>query len=187
MESELAKFRKKKRIENAKGQFLQNLQNGWSRVTSTITRAVLPERDDSSDSDDNSGQDASDGKYSRSTKVRLRGKKRPMDADADSELNEAGPDTNTNSKLLHYFVIVCKTLIWVCMFMGFLKLELGAIFVIVSIFWLMWVNMNTGKRKKSGRNAGPSAYSVFNPNCEAIDGTLKAEQLEKQLLFRETK
>jgi len=66
--------------------------------------------------------------------------------------------------------------------MGFVQLGFGAIYFIVSSLVLIWRNT-----KKTPRKVGePSAYSVFNPNCEAIDGTLKAEHLEKQLLFRPT-
>ena len=33
----------------------------------------------------------------------------------------------------------------------------------------------------------PSAYSVFNPNCESIDGTLTAEQFENEIRHKNMK
>lgn len=39
----------------------------------------------------------------------------------------------------------------------------------------------TNEPKKKGE---ASAYSVFNPNCEQIDGTFTAEQFERELLYK---
>lgn len=59
------------------------------------------------------------------------------------------------------------------------QLEFGAVFFILSMLVIMWLNTRT-KKKKQGE---PSAYSVFNPNCEAIDGTIKPEQFEAELRY----
>ena len=35
-----------------------------------------------------------------------------------------------------------------------------------------------------GRRPGEaSAYSVFNPNCEAIDGTLTGDQFQREIMY----
>ena len=57
----------------------------------------------------------------------------------------------------------------------FVKIEFGAVFFLVSCTLLMTSNL--GKRKAGEA----SAYSVFNENCEAIDGTLTAQQFEREI------
>lgn len=52
-------------------------------------------------------------------------------------------------------------------------------YIIVSSFCIIWLNTRVGPKKEGE----VSAYSVFNPNCEAIDGTLKAEQFEKEIRY----
>lgn len=71
------------------------------------------------------------------------------------------------------------TLLWATLMGIAVQLEFGAVFFILSLLVLMWLNTRT-KKKKPGE---PSAYSVFNPNCEAIDGTIKPEQFESELRY----
>lgn len=61
----------------------------------------------------------------------------------------------------------------------FVKLEFGAVFFIASCFYLIWTNF----RSKPKQKGELSAYSVFNPNFEVIDGTLTAEQFENEIKF----
>lgn len=63
------------------------------------------------------------------------------------------------------------------MFLLFVELEWGAVFVLFSAFGLIFSNFSKSRRKPWER----SAYSVFNPGCEAIDGTLNAEQFEREI------
>lgn len=70
--------------------------------------------------------------------------------------------------------------LWASLYGIFIKLEFGIVYLIISSIVIMYLNTRT-KPKRKGE---VSAYSVFNRNCKSIDGTLKAEQLEKQLLFR---
>ncbi len=60
-----------------------------------------------------------------------------------------------------------------------LELEFGAVYIILSAFYLIFTNFQNEQRK----SWEPSAYSVFNPGCEAIDGTLKPEQFEKEIRY----
>ncbi|KAK3909335.1 SAYSvFN domain-containing protein 1 [Frankliniella fusca] len=71
------------------------------------------------------------------------------------------------------------TLLWATLMGIAVQLEFGAVFFILSLLVLMWLNTRT-KKKKPGE---PSAYSVFNPNCEPIDGTIKPEQFEAELRY----
>jgi hypothetical protein len=58
-------------------------------------------------------------------------------------------------------------------------LEFGAVYFIISGFVIIWANTRTGPK----RRGEASAYSVFNPDCEAIDGTLKPEQFEREIRY----
>lgn len=72
--------------------------------------------------------------------------------------------------------------LWLTLYILALRIEFGAIYFILSSFYLIWVNTRT-KPKKKGE---VSAYSVFNPDCKSIDGTLKAEQFEREIMFGAT-
>lgn len=65
------------------------------------------------------------------------------------------------------------------LYLIFLEAEWGAVYVLFSAFYLLFTNFRSSPKKAWE----PSAYSVFNPGCEAIDGTLKPEQLEKTLMY----
>jgi len=69
--------------------------------------------------------------------------------------------------------------LWLILFLLFVELEWGAVFVVFSAFALIFANFRQGRRKPWE----PSAYSVFNPGCEAIDGTIKPEQFEREIRY----
>uniref|UniRef100_A0A9J2PLI5 SAYSvFN domain-containing protein n=1 Tax=Ascaris lumbricoides TaxID=6252 RepID=A0A9J2PLI5_ASCLU len=74
---------------------------------------------------------------------------------------------------------ICVTLsLWLIMQLGFAYMEFGFVFFIFSLFMAMILNL--GQRRPDE----PSAYSVFNPNCERLLGTLTAEHFERDLLRR---
>ena len=103
------------------------------------------------------------------------------------------PEVKTPRTKLDWAIIFIKFLVWVCMqvtetflpglkilnFVSiqviFVKIEFGAVFFLLSCILLMTSNL--GKRKPGEA----SAYSVFNENCEAIDGTLTAQQFEREI------
>lgn len=69
-----------------------------------------------------------------------------------------------------------KLLLWACLLGFFMQVGFAAVYLLISLFYLMYASM-----KYRSRRNGPSAYSVFNEGCERIDGTFTAEQFEKQL------
>lgn len=69
--------------------------------------------------------------------------------------------------------------LWVILYVIFIEFQFGTVFLIVSAIVFMYVNTRTGPRK----DGEVSAYSVFNKNCESIDGTLKAEQFEREIRY----
>ena len=74
-------------------------------------------------------------------------------------------------------VSLWKFVVWFCLWGFFVSIEFGAVYLVASGFLLLCVNLGNRSRK-SGEM---SAYSVFNKNCEAIDGTLTAEQFEREI------
>ncbi|XP_021963901.1 uncharacterized protein LOC110859290 [Folsomia candida] len=148
MESELAKFRRRKELERTKDEMKEKVHGVWSSFSQRLTNAVLP-------SADTAGEE-------------YRG-----DEDDGMEEDHISPPFQWLRRL-------CLGLTWLLFFVAFLKLEFGAVFFTASLLALIYWNTRTG-----GRRSGEiSAYSVFNKGCESIDGTLKSEHLEKQLLYR---
>lgn len=84
-----------------------------------------------------------------------------------------------NEKVLFWFIWFLKFLFWILLWGFFIQIEFGTVFFFVSMFYWVYASMQAGTRKAWE----PSAYSVFNENCEAIDGTLNAEQFERELKF----
>ncbi|XP_052769702.1 SAYSvFN domain-containing protein 1-like [Mya arenaria] len=94
-----------------------------------------------------------------------------------------GPSSNSilassyPSSRQEYILLGLKTLLWLLLWKYFISIEFGAVFFIISCSYLMYRNTGTGPRVSNKL----SAYSVFNPNQERIDGTFTAEQFEKEL------
>ena len=79
---------------------------------------------------------------------------------------------------------IVKGVLWAGAWAGFIRAEFGAVFLVVSLIVLLVVNTRTGSAPKGpGGRGQPSAYSVFNPNCERLDGTFTAEQFERELRY----
>ncbi|XP_032718190.1 SAYSvFN domain-containing protein 1 isoform X2 [Lontra canadensis] len=78
-------------------------------------------------------------------------------------------------------VTFLKVLLWLVLLGLFVELEFGLAYFVLSLFYWMYVGTRGPEEKREGEK---SAYSVFNPGCEAIQGTLTAEQFERELQFR---
>lgn len=76
-----------------------------------------------------------------------------------------------------WFSRALKVLLWLVLWGFFIEIEFGVVYFVVSILFFLFHSLRGSRRKPSE----PSAYSVFNKNCEAIDGTLTAEQFEREL------
>ncbi|CAF1423439.1 unnamed protein product [Rotaria sp. Silwood1] len=73
-------------------------------------------------------------------------------------------------------IILLKFFVWLTLFLIFIRLEFGAIYFIISLLYLMWSSLGSRRRRNQ-----LSAYSVFNPNFEKIQGTFSAEDYDRQL------
>uniref|UniRef100_T1JGE4 SAYSvFN domain-containing protein n=1 Tax=Strigamia maritima TaxID=126957 RepID=T1JGE4_STRMM len=110
--------------------------------------------------------------------------KQTLDVTPEQPINP-NPTNPTNLTLfgkykreIDIFVNLLKFVLWLLLMTVFVEVEFGAVFLICSIFYIIFRNFRNTPKKEGE----PSAYSVFNPNCEAIDGTLTAEQFERELL-----
>ena len=72
-----------------------------------------------------------------------------------------------------------KLLLWALLWGFFIEVGFGAVYLVSSLLFLMVVSLR-GSRRKQGE---PSAYSVFNADCQPIQGTLSAEQFERELRY----
>ena len=89
----------------------------------------------------------------------------------ESNNEEEQPESITNWK-----IIFLKFLIWLTLFVIFLRLEFGVIYFIISLLYLIWNSLDSRRRRNE-----LSAYSVFNPNFEKIQGTFSGEDYDRQL------
>lgn len=78
------------------------------------------------------------------------------------------------------WVFFLKALLWTILLGLFIELEFGMVYILFSMFAFIYTNTRTGEKL----NNEPSAYSVFNPNCERIQGSLTAEQFESEIGYR---
>lgn len=105
----------------------------------------------------------------------------PEEEETESILSdESAIDDSINcfsyKDLLYYTLCF---ILWLITFFIFIKWEFGTVFLISSAIIFMYVNTRTGPKKRNEI----SAYSVFNQNCKSIDGTLKAEQFEREIRY----
>ncbi|KAK2856048.1 hypothetical protein Q5P01_004783 [Channa striata] len=74
-----------------------------------------------------------------------------------------------------------KVLLWLVLLGLFVELEFGLPFFVLSLFYWLY----EGLRSPAAREPGElSAYSVFNPDCQPLLGSLTAEQLEGEMGYR---
>ncbi|XDV41764.1 hypothetical protein PO909_010567 [Leuciscus waleckii] len=73
-----------------------------------------------------------------------------------------------------------KVLLWLVLLGLFSELEFGLPFFVISLFYWLYEGLRSPKARQPGEM---SAYSVFNPDCQPILGTLTAEQLEGEMGF----
>lgn len=78
-------------------------------------------------------------------------------------------------------LVLLKVLLWLVLLGLFVELEFGLPFFVISLFYWLY----EGLRSPAAREPGElSAYSVFNPDCQPLLGSLTAEQLEGEMGYR---
>ncbi|XP_045502593.1 uncharacterized protein LOC123699643 [Colias croceus] len=154
----------KQKLENSKEKFINFLVPSMAKVEERHEEEVVLLEDDD--------EDDSPITY---TKALLE-----ESVDLTSEVSEV-ESIEENQESWRYCMIkwTIYAIIWLTLFIYFLKLQFGAVFFVISVLIGICLNTST-KPKKRGE---VSAYSVFNENCVSIDGTLKAEQFEKEIRY----
>lgn len=72
-----------------------------------------------------------------------------------------------------------KILLWLVLWGLFIELQFGAVYFVVSLLIFVYFNTRTGPKEANKL----SAYSVFNPNFETLDGQFTSDQFEQELRY----
>ncbi|CAF0831831.1 unnamed protein product [Rotaria sordida] len=94
----------------------------------------------------------------------------------EKEEKEEKEEEAEEQSISSWKIILLKFFIWLILLLIFIRLEFGVIYFIISLLYLMWSNLGSRRRRNQ-----LSAYSVFNPNFEKIQGTFSAEDYDRQL------
>ncbi|XP_076463522.1 uncharacterized protein LOC143295788 [Babylonia areolata] len=165
MEAKLAEYRAKKRKE----------QRQKDNLTLSQRIFGLFRRTDSTDS--NRKKDEDQMAEPASPQQQSPDSPDTSGCDAEEEEEEFDPPPQKYRWLL----LALKAALWCTVWLIFIELQFGAVFFTISALVFVYWNTRTGRR---GKKASLSAYSVFNPNCERLQGTITAEQFEAELLHR---
>ncbi|KAJ3606861.1 hypothetical protein NHX12_026379 [Muraenolepis orangiensis] len=85
-----------------------------------------------------------------------------------------------SSRLAFTNITVLKVLLWLVLLGLFAELEFGLPFFLISLFYWMY----QGFRSPGARQPGElSAYSVFNPDCQPILGSITPAQLDGEMCY----
>lgn len=86
----------------------------------------------------------------------------------------------TDNRKSSWWLTGLKILLWFLLWGFFIEVEFGLAYFVSSGLVFVVLSLRGGRKRKPGEL---SAYSVFNKNFEAIEGTLSAEQFEKELRY----
>ncbi len=85
-------------------------------------------------------------------------------------------EKDEEESVTNWQIIIIKFFLWLTLFVIFIRIEFGAVYFVVSLLYIMWYSLNRRRRRNE-----LSAYSVFNPNFEKIQGTFSGEDYDRQL------
>ncbi len=96
--------------------------------------------------------------------------------------NEVNGTSTSDSRGTGPLGTALKLGLWFLLWGISIECGFGVVYVILSGLVLMAYSLYGSRRPRHE----PSAYSVFNKDCESIDGTLTAEQFERELRYGPT-
>lgn len=170
MEKKLAEFRARRQAENAG----KKDNSGGPQCRATTVTDTAPQTDTTSTTD---GQQTEERTESYRDSPPGSPKKGRSDWLLDSAL---GRWLSSRQYVLSNLTLL-KVLLWLVLLGLFVELEFGLPFFVISLFY--WIY--EGLRSPAAREPGElSAYSVFNPDCQPLLGSLTAEQLEGEMGYR---
>lgn len=88
-------------------------------------------------------------------------------------------DKQSSSNDFRLLPTALKLGLWFILWGVSIECGFGVVYVVVTGLFLMAYSLYGSRRKRHE----PSAYSVFNKDCETIDGTLTAAQFERELRY----
>jgi Uncharacterized conserved domain (SAYSvFN) len=114
--------------------------------------------------------------------LKAQGQILPEDSSSDEEETVAvpTPTETTAYDYLAYVTYLVYFIFWATLYAIAIELQFGMVFFMLSILFGIYMNTRTTPKRKHE----VSAYSVFNKNCEAIDGTLDHKQFEREIGLR---
>ncbi|XP_055300976.1 uncharacterized protein LOC129567748 [Sitodiplosis mosellana] len=89
------------------------------------------------------------------------------------------PTSRSEESKMKYIMYGLWFCFWATCWMIAIEMKFGIVYLLFSALFGIYFNTRTGPR----REGEISAYSVFNENCESIQGTLKGEQLEREMIY----
>lgn len=99
---------------------------------------------------------------------------------ADQSSSTVPVTTTQRIQLFLHSVYLWWILAWMCGWALAIRYGWGAVYFSLSVLLVIWKSLERSRRRKRGER---SAYSVFNENCERIEGTLDAEQLQRTMFL----
>ncbi|XP_043494897.1 uncharacterized protein LOC122519483 [Polistes fuscatus] len=115
------------------------------------------------------------------TNQKIISKEKIGDLESADDLDSLEDETEDNAQchLLSKLIYFLYFSLWIVLYIIAVQIEFGAVYFVISALILICLNTRSRPRKKGEL----SAYSVFNPNCEAIEGTLDASQFEREIRY----
>lgn len=190
IQEQLAAYRARKKIENKQEvekirifNFIFGLLSFGGKSVELSSKTAVPSNHVSSSADSTSSNNFDESKYVAENREEVNQIRKRHYDEAKKKINsetEVPDKTWETYTTTDWAILALKWIMWLIGYKIFIILEFGAVYFILSGFGLIWLNMHNRSRAPGEA----SAYSVFNPNCEAIDGTFTAEQFERELLHK---
>ena len=110
------------------------------------------------------------------------------ESDTEKEKEKQAKQTNPKETVTPppastpWYMIALYVILWLLIWGFFIEIEFGVVYLLTSAFAFIFLSLR-GSRRRIGEL---SAYSVFNENCESLQGTLTAEQFEREIRYGPT-
>ncbi|TDH00599.1 hypothetical protein EPR50_G00189980 [Perca flavescens] len=163
MEQKLAQFRARRQAENTvKKDKSAGPQCSAQTMADTAAQTETTPTTDSQQTED----------------IRALSPSSPRKDSSDWLLDNALGRWLASRQLVFSNLTLLKVLLWLVLLGLFAELEFGLPFFVISLFYWIYEGLRSPADRKPGEL---SAYSVFNPDCQPLLGSLTAEQLEGEM------
>uniref|UniRef100_A0A1A8QVD8 SAYSVFN motif domain containing 1 n=1 Tax=Nothobranchius rachovii TaxID=451742 RepID=A0A1A8QVD8_9TELE len=167
MEQKLAEFRARREAEKAVKSMVKRCDGGGPQLTEQTAADIAVQSNSQQPERTKNTQTAFASSQNRETNDWL----------LDSTLGR----WLASRQLVISNLILLKVLLWLILLGLFVELEFGLVFFVISLFYWLYEGLRSPAPRQPGEM---SAYSVFNPDCQPLLGSLTAEQLEGEMGYR---